>query len=99
MTDSTKDFTKEFALQRAKFKPWAILMIVCVLAIIVVLPILYFVIEFKETFLWIYLAAVLAPLSFTFYKTVQFARCPSCKKYMGRDISKFCSICGVQIQK
>ncbi len=98
MNNQTQNFIKEFSEQRKRFRPWAILVILCTLAIIVVVPILFFLIEITQQFIAVYFTIVIIPLVFGFYKTVQFTKCPSCKKYMGRDILKFCPICGVQIQ-
>lgn len=30
--------------------------------------------------------------------TISTLRCPACSRFMGRDVSRFCPLCGVQIR-
>lgn len=94
-----KDFTKEFSTQRAKFLPYAIITSVTIFGIIIVLPVLFFILEFGKNFLTIYLAVCLGILLICIPSMILFATCPNCHKYMGRDLSKFCPVCGVKIRK
>ncbi len=97
--EQKKDFTKEFSNQKTNFRPWGILLLVSVLALLVVLPILFFVLKLVQAFLIIYILVFVILLILTLPKVIKLSKCPSCKKYMGRDVSKFCPVCGVQIQK
>ena len=99
MTDSKKDFIKEFSIRRKKFRPWAIFGIIAFLFAIVGAPILYLTWSVFGEIYTVYLTIILLLLIPVIYKMIQFSRCPSCKKYMGRDIGSFCTRCGVQIQK
>lgn len=99
MRTSKKDFTKEFEIRRKRFLPWAILILISVLGIIIILPILYATSDLDIKSLGIYGTIFAILLMLAINKVIQYSKCPNCKKYMGRDISKFCPICGVQIQK
>ena len=92
-----QDFSEEFIAQRVKMRPWAILIALVFLAIIVVLPLLFFTIGLSTTFFTIYVTVSAALLIIALPSVIKLSRCPSCKKYMGRDISKFCPVCGVKI--
>lgn len=99
MSQSKKDFTDKFAAQKAKLRPWAILVIVTIIAIIIVLPIMFFTSALDSTFLMVYITVCAIALLSAIPSFITLSRCPNCKKYMGRDISKHCPVCGVRIQK
>lgn len=98
MPPGGKNFTQEFALQRKKFRPWAILILLTVLALGVVLPLLFSVLTFSPTFFKTYITIGSVVLLFAIPSAIKYSKCPNCKKFMGRTISKFCPTCGAQIQ-
>jgi len=93
------DFSKEFSKQRAKFFPYAIALAIMAFAIIIILPILFFIFSLSETFLIAYLIICLGILLVCIPSWLKTSTCPNCKKFMGRDLSKFCPVCGVRIKE
>ncbi|PLW94981.1 MAG: hypothetical protein C0592_01085 [Marinilabiliales bacterium] len=96
--ESKSDYRKEFDQQRKKFKPYAWIFLIDLVAIIIVLPILFFTIEFDQSFLLIYSIITLAVLVAIMPAWNKYNRCPACKKHLGRDTVKHCPSCGVQIR-
>lgn len=95
----TIDFTKQYKKQREKFRPWAIFMLVIMTALTIILPILAITIQIDKSFVMTYVAICVGLLILTVPSLIKASKCPNCKKYMGRDLSRFCPVCGVQIQK
>lgn len=99
MKKNNKDFIKEYSDITAKFKPTALLMFVALIGLIVILPILYFTINMDQQFLTIFVGACTIMLIFSIPAWLKVSKCPNCKKFMGREISKHCPNCGVQIKE
>lgn len=98
MAELKKDFTKEFTAQKLKLRPWAILILATIVALVLVLPVLFVTLSFGMIFFTSYIALCIVVLLFSIPSVIKASRCPNCKKYLGRDISKLCPMCGVQIQ-
>lgn len=94
-----KDFTQEFAQQRKAFRHWALLILLTIIALGVVLPLLFSFLTLSLTFLKTYLTICVILLLFSFPAAIKYSKCPHCKKFMGRTVSKFCPNCGVQTHK
>ena len=99
MPNSKENFTKQFAEQKTKFRPWAVLLLIDTVALTIILPILFFTIKLNKTFITAYITIFAVLIVVALPQVIKVSRCPNCKKYMGRDISKFCPVCGVQIQE
>ena len=97
--EQKQDFRQEFTTQRKKLRPWAILLLVLITFLLIVTPILFFVIELDKNLFTGYLTIFVILSLFILAKVVKLSKCPSCKKYMGRDIGKSCSNCDVKIQE
>lgn len=96
--ESKTEYQKEFEIQRKKFKPYAWIFLLDLVAIIIVLPILFFTMNFDQTFLLIYSLITVIVLIAIMPAWNKYNRCPSCKKHLGRDTGKYCPSCGVQIR-
>ncbi|HNQ68420.1 MAG TPA: hypothetical protein PKN32_08580 [Bacteroidales bacterium] len=94
-----KDFSNQYREQVKKFKPWGILIFVDFILIIAGLPFAYFVFNLNSTGIIIYLVfcALLLLVCVPFFINV--LKCPNCGKFMGRDVGKYCSQCGVRIRE
>ncbi|MDD3740352.1 MAG: hypothetical protein PHH30_03850 [Bacteroidales bacterium] len=99
MLNNEKDFSDQYREKVKKFKPWGILIFVDFVLIIVGLPFAYFVLSLNSTGILIYLVlcAILLLVCVPFLITT--LKCPNCGKFMGRDIGKYCPLCGVKIRK
>ena len=98
MNESKPNFTQAFSEQKTKLRPYAITAAITTLAIILGLPILFFL-NGSATFLTVYLTMCVAILLGCLPSIIKASRCPNCHRYMGKAAGKFCPLCGVQLQK
>lgn len=98
MNTLKKDFTQEFSAQKAKLRPWAILALVAVCAVLVVLPVLFGSLNLSREFVTIYWVVCAILLLSVIPAFIRASKCPNCRKFMGKKVSKNCSLCGVKIQ-
>ncbi len=98
MNESKPNFTQAFSEQKTKLRPYAITASIATLAIIIGSPIL-FLLNARATFLTVHLTIFLVILLACIPSIIKASHCPNCQKYMGKSIGKFCSLCGVQLQK
>jgi L-asparagine transporter-like permease len=96
---SKKDFSKEYLEQKKKMAPYSWIMILTVASIIFVFPLLFFLIEFGETFFFWYIVVSIILICISFWGIMKHNKCPNCKKYMPGDSQKFCTFCGAIINK
>ena len=94
-----EDFTKEFSAQRAMFRPWAILVVFNALAIIIGLPLVYFLLDPGETVIGVIGGVIVLVFLATIVPFIKASKCPACHNFMGREQGRFCPLCGVQIQE
>jgi len=98
VTQLKKDYTDEFSLQLKGYQPWALVL----LGWFIILIIGSFAILVLEYTIWLYTFFLIAmlllfvPIAF---RTISTLRCPACRRFMGRDVSRFCPLCGVQIRR
>jgi len=95
--NSQLDMSETYDKQRKKFRPWAIAFLIWFLLIIVTPPLFWLI----GVNLRVYVQAIpfMLILLFPFaVKTYAASRCPACGKYMGRDFSAFCTVCGARIR-
>ncbi len=99
MDNKKQDYIKEYDDIKAKYKPTALLSVLALIAVLVVLPILFFTIHITMTILGNFLIVCSIIILVSIPAWWKLSKCPACKKFLGRDIGKHCSSCGVQIQE
>ncbi len=96
--DVKKDFSKEFGQKRKHILFYFVIQLIGgVIGPAIILPILFFLIEFGETFFFYFILTCLTILIIGFVGFVKHAKCPNCKKFPGQ-LTKFCSVCGVKLK-
>jgi hypothetical protein len=99
MSETIKDFTEEYSQTLKKSKPWSYVFILLFAILILVTPALFIFFDNIETFLLVFVIVCLILLLAVSIILVKAMICPSCRKFMGRDIGSFCPLCGVRIRK
>ena len=93
-----KDFSEIYEARLKALRPWAWYFLVWFI-IILALPVAMIVSD-PDTRLIppvvLALAVAIIPAVRPFLRVLT---CPSCKKFMGRDIGSFCTMCGVRLRK
>ncbi|HPB84068.1 MAG TPA: hypothetical protein PK200_18690 [Spirochaetota bacterium] len=98
MADEKKDYTEAFSLQMRKFRPWGAAFFAW-FAVLIVGSFIVLAMECAmEHFLYFLIAMLLLVVPLVL-RTITALRCPACGRFMGRDVSKFCTLCGAQIRK
>lgn len=97
MSNNEKDFSTEFQQQLKKLRPWSFVMLFLFLAFLV-LSLLIFTLGIDPLYLQILGGIILISFIPLLFIYVKYSRCPSCKKFMGRDVGNFCPLCGVKIR-
>ena len=98
MNTDKKDFVEEYRQQTQAFKPWAFVTLFIFVAIVLGLPIAFMIFEIGNVGIFIYILLCLLGLIAMLPVFIKVLKCPSCKKWMGRDVGKFCPLCGVRIR-
>jgi hypothetical protein len=96
---SEKDVTEAFSKSLRKARPYAIAFVVVLLAMFAGLAVVASTgTRERGDLIWVGLPAVLVmvPLGLAILRA---HRCPSCQKFMGRDLGQFCPLCAARIQK
>lgn len=99
MSETVKDFSEEYSQTLKKTKPWSYVFISLFALLIFVTPALLIFFNHLENFVLVFVIVCFALLITVSVILVKAMICPSCKKFMGRDIGSFCPLCGVRIRK
>ncbi len=87
-----------FTKQREALRPWAIIMSLGTIAFFGAILLLYVLNMLTQDLFTMLLVLYTLLLLLSIPKVVSLSKCPSCKRYMGRDIATHCPHCKTKIQ-
>ncbi|HPG73918.1 MAG TPA: hypothetical protein PLM49_06465 [Bacteroidales bacterium] len=98
MEPQIPDYTEICKKQRKRVKIPAIIFLMVLVLILLGLPAFYIIFTPGSTGILLYLLACTLLAAPALPRLVSVLRCPACKKWMGRDVGKFCPNCGVKLR-
>jgi hypothetical protein len=98
MIKEQQDYSEEYKIQLKKGRVWALYTVLIFLLIIIGLPVSFFAFKLDQIGILIYLGVCLLVMIPAIPKIIALSKCPSCKKFMGKNPQTFCPLCGVRIR-
>ncbi len=98
MEQQVADYTEIYKHQLKRVKIPAIIFLMVLVLLLLGLPAFYIIFTPGSTGILFYLLACTFLAALALPRLVSVLKCPACKKWMGRDVGKFCPNCGVKIR-
>lgn len=95
--NSEKDFSEQYGRTLKAFRPWVISILLWI--VIFFGGFIYIVTSFDAKYLLVFFVIMCILAIPSGRAILKASRCPSCKRFMGRDVGNFCPICGVRIRR